>query len=117
MFNVAIIGTDGAENFQTFVEKCIYYLRPKASEGITIFSIEENSMISDFAAKYKINVQIILPDWYTFGKGALSERNKRLISLCNGVRSFEDGRKDTNIIKKMASDAGLPVKKVKRKSI
>ena len=114
MFNVAIIGADGAKNYQTFKTKCIYYLARKAKEGITIFTIEENEYIERFASEYRINLRMVSPDWYSYGKSALLERNKVVISSCSAVISFEDGRKDTKILKKMAEEAGLPVRSVKR---
>lgn len=114
MFNVAIIGASGASNYATFKERCIYYLKQKAKEGITIFTIEENDYIERFASEFRINTRLVMPDWYSYGKSALIERNKTVISLCSALISFEDGRKDTKILKKMAEEAGLPVRFVKR---
>lgn len=113
MFNVAIIGADGAKNYQTFKERCIYYLANKAKDGITIFTVEENDFVKRFASEYRINVRLWLPDWYSYGKSALAERNKSLVKACSAVISFEDGRKNTKMLKKMAEEAGLPVRSVK----
>lgn len=112
MFNVAIIGVDGAKNYSTFKQKCIYFLREKAKDGITIFTTEENEYISRFASEYRINVQVFQTDWYTYGKDALKARNQRLLKECNGVISFEDGRAETNFIKSLAKSIGIPVKRV-----
>ena len=113
MFNVAIIGADGAKDYQTFKGKCIYYLSRKAKEGITIFTIEGNDFIERFASEYRINVRQMMPDWYSYGKSALAERNKALVKACSAIISFEDGRKNTKMLKKMAEEAGLPVRSVK----
>ena len=114
MFYVGIIGTDGAKNYQTFKERCIYYLRSRAKDGITIVSVEENDYISRFASEFRINVQLIPADWYTYGRDALKAQSQQLVKMCNGIISFEDGRKNTAVIKKFASESGVPVRSVKK---
>ena len=110
MFNVAIIGAGSAPDYLFFSERCKYYLREKAKEGITIFATEENPFIVKFSTEYRIAIQYFYTDWRAFGKNALRERNKMLLANCNGIIWFNDGLKDTNMIVNMAKSIGTPVR-------
>ena len=114
MFYVAIIGCDGADSYETFSKKCIFFLRERAKEGITILATGEHEYIKRFTYEYRINVQYFYTDWKAYGRDALKERNKELISSCNGIISFNDGRKDTDMIVSMARKAGVPTRVIKK---
>ena len=114
MFNVAIIGCDGAESYEFFSKKCIFYLRERAKEGITILATGEHEYIKRFAFEYRINIQYFYTNWKAFGRDALKERNKELISNCSALICFDDGRKDTLLIKNLAVKTGVPTRFVKK---
>ena len=114
MFNVAIIGSDGAGSYKNFRERCIYYLKNKASEGITIMATEEHEYIKKFAMEFGLNIQFFYTDWKSYGKNALKERNKQLISNSAAVIYFDDGLKDTLMIRELAKKTGIPVRTVKK---
>lgn len=114
MFYAAIIGVDGAGTYEYFKKKCIYYLRNKAKEGVTILATEDHDYIRKFATECRLNVKVFYTNWKTYGKNALKERNKQLISNCSGVIHFDDGRKDTLMIKNLAVKTGIPVRTIKK---
>lgn len=110
MFNVAIIGSSSVETYDTFKERCIYLLRNKVNEGLTIYATEETPNITRFSTEYRIPVQYFYTDWKAYGKKALRERNKLLLATCNGIIWFNDGLKDTNMLKQMAASIGTPIR-------
>jgi hypothetical protein len=110
MFYAGIIGTEGAKNYDFFKKRCIYFLKPKAKDGITLVATEEHEYILRFAAECSLNIKYIFTNWKTYGKNALKERNKEFVSNCSGVIYFNDGLKDTLMIKTLAKKTGLPVK-------
>lgn len=111
MFNVAIIGSEGAGSYEYFRKRCIFNLRSKAEEGITILATEQHRYIEKFAFEFGINIQYFYADWKAYGKNALKERNKQLISNCSGLIYFEDGLRDSEMIVNLARRTGIPVKK------
>lgn len=113
MFNVAIIGSQGAGSYETFKKKCVFFLHTKVQEGITILATEEHDYIKRFASEFMINVQYFYTDWRAYGRNALKERNKQLISNCSAVICFNDGLKDTEMIKNLAEKTGIPTRFVK----
>lgn len=115
MFNVAIIGASQIEDYKSFKEKCIFFLRNKAKEGITIYATEEADVVTRFATEFRINIQYFYCDWRAYGKNAIKERNKQLLATCNGVICFEDGLKNTEMFVKMAKSIGTPVKNAFKK--
>lgn len=115
MFNVAIIGSQGAGSYETFKKKCVFFLHKKVQEGITILATEEHDYIKQFASEFRINVQYFYTDWRAYGRNALKERNKQLISNCSAVICFNDGLKDTEMIKNLAEKTGIPTRFVKNK--
>lgn len=114
MFNVAIIGSDAAGSYKFFREKCAYYLSGKAKEGITILATEEHEYISKFASEFGINIQYFYTDWKSYGRSALKERNKQLISNSSAVIHFDDGLKATLMIRELAKKTGIPIRTVKK---
>lgn len=116
MFYAGIIGAEGAKSYDSFKEKCIYFLKSKAKEGITLVATEEHEYILRFATECVLNVKYIFTNWKTYGKNALKERNKEFVSSCSGVIYFNDERKDTLMIKKLAGKTGLPVKNASKTS-
>lgn len=110
MFNVAIIGSNSITSYKEFSDSCKYFLKSKIKEGITIFATEETENIKRFSAEYRLSIQYFYTNWKTFGKNALKERNKMLLSECNGIIWFNDGLKDTEVLKQMALKIGTPVK-------
>ena len=114
MFSVGIVGVDGAESYERFSERCIYFLRSRASEGILILATEEHEYIKRFAFEYRLNIQYFYTNWKAYGRDALKERNKELISSCSGLLSFDDGRKDTNMIVALAKKTGVPTRVIKK---
>ena len=114
MFNVAIIGSDATPTYEGFERTCIFFLQRKISEGITILATEEHEYIKRFATRFGINVRYFFTDWRAYGKNALKERNKQLVSNCSGMIHFDDGRKDTLMIKNLAVKTGIPVRTIKK---
>ena len=114
MFKVAIIGSDAAGSYERFKERCVYFLHTKAKEGITILATEEHEYIKKFATECSLNVQYFFTDWRAYGKIALKERNKMLIANSSALIYFNDGIKDTLMIKKLAEKTGIPVRTVKQ---
>ena len=110
MFNVAILGAEAAETYEYFKKRCIFYLKNRAKEGITIYAVEEHEFVTKFASEYHINIQYFYTDWKMYGKKALVERNKLLISTCCGIIWFDDKRKDTQMIVNLAKKTGTPVR-------
>lgn len=114
MFNVAIIGTsllETEEEYKEFKKRCIYLLKDRIKDGITIYATEETPFVNQFTSEYRINIQYFYTDWRAYGKNALRERNKQLLATCNGVIWFDDKRKDTKALKNMAESIGTPVKR------
>lgn len=114
MFYAAIIGADGAGTYERFKEKCVNCLRTKAREGITILATEEHEFITKFARECRLNIQYFYTDWKSYGRSALKERNKQLISNTSGLIYFDDGIKDNLMIKNLAERTGVPVRVIKK---
>ena len=110
MFKVAIIGSSSVGSYKKFSDSCKYFLKDKIKEGITIFATEETQNIKRFSSEYRLAVQYFYTDWKSFGKNALKERNKMLLAECNGIIWFDDGLRDTDVIKQMAKKIGTPIK-------
>lgn len=111
MLYIGIIGSEGAGSYEVFRERCLYFLKPKAAQGITIAATEEHPYIVQFARDFGLNIQYYYTNWKTYGKNALKERNKMLISGISGLIYFNDGLKDSQMIVKLARDTGIPVKR------
>lgn len=115
MFNVAIIGAASVKSYEVFKEECIFFLKDKVKEGITIYATEEIPHITRFSTEYRIAIQYFYTDWRAYGKNALRERNKQLLATCNGIIWFNDGLKVTNMLKNMAESIGTPVREAKKR--
>lgn len=111
MFNIAIIGVNDTITYEYFKERCIYFLKNRAAEGITIYATEENEYIVRFATEFRLSIQYFYTDWKAFGKKAIRERNKLLLATCNGIIWFDDGLKNTKMLKDMAESIGTPVRR------
>ena len=111
MFNVAIIGAEGIDNYDFCKEKCIMCLSNKAKSGeaITIFTTGD-AFVDLFSTKYHINVQNFYTNLRDYGKNALAERNNELLKNCNALIAFNDGKKDTLVLYDMAKSKGIPVR-------
>jgi hypothetical protein len=114
MFYVAIIGSEAAGTYERFKEKCIKILRTKAQEGITIVATEEHPYIEKFAKECRLNIQYFYTNWKAYGRDALKERNKQLVSNSSGLIYFDDKIKDNLMIKNLADKTGLPVRVIKK---
>ena len=115
MFYVAIIGAEGAGTYENFKNKCVKCLHTKVSEGITLLATEEHEFITKFARECRLNIQYYYTNWKAYGRNALKERNKQLVSGCSGLIYFEDGIKDNLMIKNLAEKTGIPVRVIKKK--
>lgn len=111
MFNVAIIGAASLEDYSFFKERCKYLLQNRISEGITIYATEEIPFVVRFATEFHLNIQYFYTDWRAYGKKAIRERNKQLLATCNALIWFDDGLKDTKMLRDMAQSIGTPVRK------
>ena len=113
MFYVAVIGLKNLDNYKLFSDKCTFFMKNKASEGITICTPCKHDFIDRFSKAHRISVMTFYADWGTYGKEAAKQRSFDMLKTCNGVISFEDGTRDTDVIKQLAAQMGIPVKKVK----
>ncbi len=111
MFKVAIIGGETSGNYKMFATKCIYYLKNKAGEGITILSLGDN-YINAFAKATNIDVKEYFVDWGKFGKNALKIRAHFIIGECDALILFDNGTKEFNMYKKIATEAKIPLRVV-----
>lgn len=114
MFNVAIIGSNSAESYEKFRDRCKFFLQNKIKEGIIIYATEDTPYIKAFSTEYRIPVQFFYTDWKAYGRQALRERNKELLATCNGIIWFDDGLKDTLMLKNMGESIGTPVRRGNR---
>ena len=110
MFNVAIIGLSAIGSYEQLRDRCIYLLKNRVKEGLTIYATEENPLLTRFSTEYRIAIQYFYTDWRAYGKKALRERNKQLLATCNGIIWFNDGLKDTDYLCQMAKSIGTPIK-------
>ena len=110
MFHVAIIGLNKVKDFELFRERCIYFLRNKAKEGITIFTTEEHPFVVRFASMYGINTKIFYAEWNKYGKDAKKYRNQEMLRNTDGVISFNDGTTDCEMLKRLATELGVGVR-------
>ena len=117
MFYIAIIGADAAGTYERFKDKCVKLLHTKAKEGITILATEEHPYIKKFANECRLNIQYFYTNWKAYGRDALKERNKQLVSNSSGVIYFDDGLKDSIMIKNLAEKTGLPVRIIKKTAV
>lgn len=116
MFKVAIIGGNGFNDYTTFVEKCVFYLKDKAkSEGIMIYTCGDR-LVDQFSKHFGIDVKFFPTNWNAYGKNALKVRNEEMLKDCNGVIHFVDGIKDTDYIAETAKERKIPCRVVKRQS-
>lgn len=109
MFNVAIVGGEGSGDYPTFKEKCIFYLKNKAGEGIKIYTTGDE-YVDAFADRYRIDTIKFHTDFKKYGKDALKVRNEEMLENCDALIYFNDGTKDTKMILKMAKDLNIPVR-------
>jgi hypothetical protein len=114
MFYVSIIGAGGAGTYENFKKTCVKFLRTKAAEGITILATEEHEFITSFAKECHLNIKYYYTDWKAYGRNALKERNKQIVSDSCGMICFDDGLKDTLMIKNLAKKTGVPVRVAKK---
>ena len=110
MFHVAIIGLSKVTDFEFFREKCIYFLRAKAKEGIMIFTVEDNPLVNRFAAMYRINTKVFYPEWTKYGREAKKKRNYELLTNTDGIITFNDGTTDTEMIKNLARELAVNIR-------
>lgn len=115
MFNVAIIGAEGQNDYYFCQAKCIACLKNKAEsrEPITIFSTGD-AFVDLFSNKFHINVQYFYANWRYDGKDALKIRNERLLEKCNALIMFDDNTKDTKILYDLAKSRNIPVRYFKK---
>ena len=111
MFKVAIIGGEDSGDYKMFAKKCIFYLKNKTSEGITILSLGDN-YINAFAKATNIDVKEYLTEWGKYGKNALKNRASLIIDECDAVILFDNGTKETNLYKKIATEQKIPLRVV-----
>lgn len=111
MFNVAIVGADGLNNYDYCMSKTIKILSRKAKEkeGIMILSTGED-FVKKFSTKFNIDTQTYFTDFKKYGKNALKMRNIELLDNCNAIIIFNDGKKDTSVLKDMAMSRNIPLR-------
>ena len=111
MFNVAIIGAEGLNDYYYCQGKCINCLKRKSEEKepITIFSTGD-SFVDLFSTKFGINVKNFYTNWRDHGKNALKVRNEEILANCNALIAFNDNRKDTKMLYDLAVERGIPVR-------
>lgn len=111
MFNVAIVGADGINNIEFCTIKTIKLLERKAKEkeGIMLLSTGED-FVKNFSNRFNIDTQTFFTDFKKYGKNALKVRNNELLDKCNAIIIFDDGKKDTQILKEMAISRNIPLR-------
>ena len=110
MFKVAIIGGEAMGDYPRFKKKCMECLKNKVKEdSIMIYTVGDR-YVDAFAERYGIDTRFFGCDFKHHGRNALKERAEALLEDCNAVIIFENGLKDTQMIKKMAAEKGLPLR-------
>lgn len=109
MFKVAIIGGENLGNYKLFAEKCVYFLKNKTKNGITILSTGDK-YVNVFAKATNIDVKQYNTEWNRYGKTALKNRNSKIIDECDAIIVFDDGTKDTRCFLQMARESEKPVR-------
>lgn len=112
MFKVAVIGGENMGDYKLFAQKCVHFLKNRASEGIIILSSGDR-YVDVFAKATNIDVKQYNVDWGKFGKNALKSRNIKMIEECDAVIIFDDGTKDTHHFMEMSRESGKPIRVVR----
>ena len=113
MFKVAIIGGEQTGDYLKFKKTCKTCLKKKAEEGaIMIYTIGDR-YVEAFAERYGIYIHTFPANFDIYGTMALKLRAQSLLRDCDGVIIFDNGTKDSDIIKKMATEKGLPIRIIK----
>ena len=109
MFKVGIVGAEKTGTYDKFEEKCIFYLREKAEEGLSFFTFGDE-YVHKFAFKYRINVQDFKPLFRNYDNPveALKKRNEELLSSCDALIIFSSTYKEYQILANMAAKRGIP---------
>lgn len=111
MFKVAIVGGENIGDYKKYAEKCVYYLRNRTKDGITILSMGDK--FNDvFASAANIDIKQYNVDWGRFGKNALKNRQTQMIEECDAVIAFRDGTKETDCFISLAKNANIPTRVV-----
>ena len=110
MFRVAIVGADDVK-YDFFEQRCIFYLKNRAKEGIVINTTGEDNLIR-FAAKWHIEYKVFNADWKHNGKDALKYRNHELLLGCNGAIVFAPNLKGNGLIRQKALEMKIPCRSV-----
>ena len=107
MFKVIIVGAENTQDYKFFAKKCVFYLKNKTKDGITILSTGD-SYINAFAKACNIDVKTFNTEWSKYGNNALKFRNCKMIEECDAVIIFNDGTKNNSFFKTLAIENDKP---------
>lgn len=103
MFKVIIVGGEDTNDYKFFAKKCIFYLKNKAKEGITILSTGD-SYVNAFAKACNIDIKTYDAEWGIYGNNALKMRTRKMIEECDAVIIFDSRNKSNAVFKNLADE-------------
>ena len=103
MFKVIIIGGEDTNDYKFFAKKCIFYLKNKTKEGITILSTGD-TYVNAFAKACNIDVKTYNTEWGVYGNNALKMRAKKMVEECDAIILFNCGNKSNAFFKILANE-------------
>lgn len=113
MFKVVIVGGEGTNDYPKFKKKCIECLRNKVKEDHIMIYTTGDKYVDAFAERYSIDTRFFACDFKKYGKDALLMRAIDILEDADAVIAFNDGQKDSQIISRMASEKGLPLRNIR----
>ena len=111
MFKVIIVGGENTNDYKFFAKKCIFYLKNKAKEGITILTTGD-AYVNAFAKACNIDVKTYNTEWGSYGNNALKVRNQKMVQECDAIIIFNDGNKNNTFFQTLAVENNKPIRMV-----
>lgn len=112
MFKVAIVGGSYCDNYKEYKDKCIYFLKNKAKEGLYIITTGDD-FTARFASECRIDTETISTDFKKYGSKALLRRNEAILSKVDALIIFHPDNTDHKYLRQMAVDRNIPVRVVR----
>lgn len=114
MFKVIIIGGKCAPNYEFFENKCKFYLKNQAKNGIMIYSTGDK-FVEIFSKRFGIDVKYFNVDWKKFKGDALKERNEKMFKDADAIIAFSNGTKNIESFITSAKYYNTPIRTIRIK--